>query len=183
MTGKLSSFYAPNIVDTFALSKDGGYDMSQFMIHLQLEDYLVQWLHHEYGDPIVFPRNSAENDVIELGITTLPKDTAPNLPSDGNVAIQLPTFKYKDTRNKNFLPKKGRNALKRCIRARFQICLWQDLHKFGNIGEQKQDLIYVWMEAHGIEATETNFNTISKIYQRKRESYRKQVYRNKNRKK
>ena len=50
--------------------------------------------------------------------------------------------------------------------------LWKDLYKFGYIGKKKQDLIWAWMETHGIEATDTNFNTIAKIYLRKRNVYR-----------
>ena len=154
--------------------------MSEFMIHLKLEPYLAQWLVHEHGNPVA---NSAENDVIELALTTLPKGTMPNLPEEDTVAIEIPTFKYKDVRDNNYLPKKGQNALKACIRARFILQLWKELQKFGYIGEQKQDLIYAWMQAHGIEADETNFNTIVKIYMRKRNAYRLQIYRRKNRKK
>ena len=64
--------------------------------------------------------------------------------------------------------------MQKSIRQRFVMALWQDLHKFGNIGKQRQELIYAWMEAHEIELTESNWNTIAKIYQRRQDVYRKQ---------
>ena len=152
------------------------------MIYLKLEPYIAQWLVHEHGNPVEFPRNSAENDVIELALTTLPDGTAPNLPSEGTVAIKIPTFKYKDVRDNNYLPQKGQNSLRACIRARFSLQLWKELQKFGYIGEQKQDLIYAWMQAHGIEPDETNFNTIAKIYMRKRNAYIQRFCRKKRKK-
>ena len=89
----------------------------------------------------------------------------------------MPFFKSKDVRGKKYLPLAARNTLKRCIRNRFVIQLWSDLFRFGYIGKQKQDLIWAWMDAHGIEATETNWNTIAKIYDRKRRAYNMRIYR------
>ncbi len=74
----------------------------------------------------------------------------------------------------NYLSARSRRALAQCIRTRFVVALWKDLYKFGYIGKRKQDLIWAWMETHGIEATETNWNTIAKIYLRKRNVYREQ---------
>ena len=153
-------------------------NMSDIVIYLKLDPYLAQWLTHEHGgNPVVFPKNSAENDILELGLTLKPYFAAPNEPGIDKVPISVPFFKSKDVRSYNYLPPKGRRALARCIRTRFVISMWNDLFKFGNIGKRKQDIIWTWMEAHGIEATDTNWNTIAKIYMRKRSVYRKQQWR------
>lgn len=153
-------------------------NMSDIVIYLKLDPYLAQWLTHEHGgNPVVFPKNSAENDILELGLTLKPYLAAPNEPGIDKVPISVPYFKSKDVRSYNYLPPKGRRALARCIRTRFVISMWNDLFKFGNIGKRKQDIIWTWMEAHGIEATDTNWNTIAKIYMRKRSVYRKQQWR------
>ena len=149
--------------------------MSDIVIYVKLDPYLAQWLRHEHGgNPVKFPKNSTEYDIIELGLIPKPYLAATVGPGDNRVAIALPFFKNKDVRYHNFLPRKAQNALAQCIRTRFVVALWKDLYKFGYIGKRKQDLIWAWMEAHGIEATDTNWNTIAKIYLRKRNVYREQ---------
>ncbi|MBR5085431.1 MAG: hypothetical protein IKX31_00320 [Muribaculaceae bacterium] len=153
--------------------------MSEFVIYLRLDPYLAQWLIHEHGgNPVEFPKNSTENDVLELGLTPKPILATDIGPGENHVPIVLPFFKKKDVRKNNYLPGKARRALVQCIRSRFVIALWNDLYKFGNIGKQKQDLIWAWMESHGIETNDTNWNTIAKIYLRKRDVYRRQQLRN-----
>ncbi len=142
------------------------------IIYLRLDSYLAQWTVHEYGEIVEFPRNSTENDVIEMALMRKPILSFVPGPGEGRVAIKVPYFKGKDIRRFNYLPVAARKSLARCIRSRFVIALWNDLYKFGHIGRQKQDLIWTWMESHGIETSETNFNTIFKIYKRKRDVYR-----------
>ena len=152
--------------------------LSGIIIYLQMEPYLAQWLKHTHGsDPVVFPKNSTENDILEVNLTRTPPFAIPNVPGDDTIPIAVPYFKYKEVRGKHYLPKTARNELRRCIRSRFVIELWTDLFRFGYIGKQKQDLIWAWMEAHGIEATDTNWNTIAKIYDRKRKAYNLRMWR------
>ena len=152
--------------------------MSGIFIYIKLEPWLAQWVMNEQGgNPIHFSRKSTEHNILETFLIHLPYGTTPNLPGENTVPIELPHFKHKDVRVYNYLPRKAQNALKRCIRNRFVIDLWQDLHQFGYIGKRKQDLIYAWMAAHGISATETNFFALQKIYQRKRQAYLQQKYR------
>ena len=150
-------------------------EMSEEIVYVKLDSYLAQWLVHEHGGtPVVFPKNSYENDVLEVSLSTKPKDAVDDEPGEGKVPIAVPYFKNKNVRFNNYLPKSGQIAMQKSIRQRFVMALWQDLHKFGNIGKQRQELIYAWMEAHEIELTESNWNTIAKIYQRRQDVYRKQ---------
>lgn len=149
--------------------------MSDIVIYLRLDTYLAQWLTHEHGGhPVVFPKNSVEHNILETFLTTRPPFGAQVGPGENRVAIQLPYLKNKNVRYSNFLPHSARRSLANSIRNRFIIALWNDLYRFGNIGRRKQDLIWAWMEAHGIDATETNWNTIAKIYKRKRDAYQRQ---------
>ena len=149
-------------------------EMSDVIVYVRLDAYLAQWLVHEHGTPVVFPKNSYENDVLEVSLSTKPKNAVDEEPGEGMIPISVPYFKSKNVRFNNYLPKSGQIALQKSIRQRFVIELWRDLHKFGNIGKQRQELIYAWMEAHEIELTESNWNTIAKIYQRRQDVYRKQ---------
>lgn len=149
-------------------------DYSNFMTYLKLEPYIAQWVAHEHGFPIKFPRGSIENDIIELGLKIREDDEPLDLPGEGKYPVVIPFFKYKDVMKFNYLSNSSKDQLIHCLKVRFTIALWNDLFKFGHIGKQKQDLIYAWMDAHGIDDTETNWNVVSKIYARKRKAYQRQ---------
>ena len=40
--------------------------MSKFVVYVQVEPYLKQWLTHSFGDPVEFPSCSNENAVLRL---------------------------------------------------------------------------------------------------------------------
>ena len=152
--------------------------MSEVLIHLKLDNYLAQWLINESGGvPVVFKKHSVENDILCCNLKERPLFGRKDKPGEGKLPIALPYFKDRDPRKYCFLSKPARLALAECIRSRFVMELWKDLHRFGNIGKRKQDLIWAWMDTHGIEMTETNWNTIAKIYKRKRDIYRKKKQR------
>lgn len=147
--------------------------MSAYCIYVELEPYLAQWFIHEQGGvtPVNLVRGSVESKIMFTFLTKPPKDYYSEEHSDWAVAINIPTFKQFDVRTYNHLPKHAIVALRKCISNRFVLALWNDLHDFGHIGKEQQELIYAWMENHGIEMNETNWNTIAKIYQRKRRVY------------
>lgn len=158
--------------------------MSQYTVNLELPSYLAQWLLFENGgeQPIVMPKLSIENKILELSLIKLPHNAKPDLKTETSVAIAIPCFRHKPPSTYNYLPNNGRDELKKAIRSRFIVQLFTDLHKFGFIGKRKDQLFYAWMEAHGIELTETNWCAIAKIYQRlhrnylERERYKKKVH-------
>ena len=139
--------------------------MSQFTINIKLEPYLAQWFINENGGghPVTLKKGSAESDMLELFLAKQP-EAIPKRPDVEDTLIYIPTFKHKDVRTYNYLPPRAAIALKQTIRTWFVIELWQDLHRFENIGKRNDEIFYAWMEAHGIECTETNWCAISKIY-------------------
>ena len=143
-------------------------------IYLSLDSYLAQWFIHDQGgdNPVRLRRGSIESAFLEQALTKPPADYVPELQRPGDVSIVLPQFKHIDTRTRFYLPPRGRDALIAIIRQRFDVEMWRELHKWSNFFLRRQDhLIYSFMEAHGIEMTETNFNAIAKRYQRKRDYY------------
>ena len=137
-----------------------------------VEPYLKQWFVHEQGGdyPVNLMRGSVESDMLRLFLENKNADSSPVI-DDRTLAINIPSYKKKDPRTYNFLPPMAKVALHKCIKNRFDVQMWQDLHHFSNLGIQIDDLIYAWMEKHGIELTETNWNAIAKRYQRKRKAY------------
>lgn len=142
-------------------------------INIELEPYLRQWYIHENGGtvPVVPDKYSVEHRIFDAFLTTLPPNALPDVATPDTVAIRIPEMKARPTRVYNYLPLSARRELKNCIRNRFIIELWNDLHHFGHIGKRRDDLIFAWMECHGIDRTETNWNAIAKIYQRQRSNY------------
>ena len=148
--------------------------MSQICIYIELDPYLRQWFVHDFGgnEPVELRRDSVESKILETYLAKQPPDCIPQTRgSEGQVAIYIPTFRYRPAEYYNYLPKQAMSALVNSIRNRFDVDLWNDLHTFGRIGRRQDELIYAWMEMHGIELTEANWNAIAKRYQRQRKRY------------
>lgn len=148
----------------------------KYTVFLTLEPYLAQWLCHHHGGvyPIRLKRGSAEAEILQLFLTPQPKDPdyKPQVkPKPGQVEIILPFFKHKDIRTYNFLSERGEICLHACIRNRFKVQLWKDLHTVGNVVKRNNIAISEWMKENGIEDDDTNWNTIAKILQRNRAVY------------
>ena len=147
-----------------------------YSVFITLEPYLAQWLIHECGGetPIRMKRGSAEADILELWLSKPPKDPewSPQLtPLPGQVEVILPYFNNKNIRYNYYLSPRGEVCLHACIKNRFRVQLWKDLYTIGNVTKRNDIAISEWMEAHGIEVNDTNWNTIAKILQRKRAIY------------
>ncbi len=146
--------------------------MSNFSIYLEVEPYLAQWFVNEQGGnvPVQLLRGSLESKILELYLMKRPDGVLPES-GEGKLAIAIPDFRHKNPKWYNHLPKFATMALKNVIRNRFDVQLYSDLHHFGNITKRQDELIYAWMEHHGIEINDTNWNAIAKRYQRQREIY------------
>ncbi len=146
-------------------------------LYLELDDYLAQWFINDQGgdEPVRLRRGSAEWCLLEQFLQLPPAGFVPErgVPQRGGVQITLPAFRSKDTRYHFWLPERATEALKSCIRNRFDIQMWGELHRFQNLFRRQDELIYAFMEKHGIALTEKNWNAIAKRYQRKREIYRR----------
>lgn len=123
--------------------------------------------------PVELPRGSVEADILKLFLAKQPEEQPIAFGDDANLVIAIPTFKHKDPRTYNYLPPKAVNCLHKCLRSRFDVQLWDDLHQVHPKAKMLKELIEAWMESHGIEFDETNWCAISKRYQRKRELYLK----------
>ena len=144
-----------------------------YYIYLDLDPYLAQWFVHDSGGtlPVGLRKLSTERRILEVFLQKLPPGAKPDLKDDSKIEIVIPVSRTKPPKCYNYLPRRAKEELKRCIRSRFVIQLWNDLHYHGYIGRRRDNLIYAWMDALGIELTETNWNTIAKIYIRKYKNY------------
>lgn len=147
--------------------------MSQITLNIPLDPYLAQWFIHDHGGelPVQLRRGSVESKVLQVYLAKRPPDCLPDKGGSGLVPIAIPYFRVKPPEVYNYLPKHAMFALLGSIRNRFDVALWNDLHHFGKITRRQDELIFAWMEKHGIEMTEANWNAIAKRYQRQRNLY------------
>lgn len=150
-------------------------DMNKYILYFRFEPYLAQWFIHEMGgsSPVELPRGSVEADILRLFLAKRPDDVPVDTGKDANLAIVIPAFKEKEAETYNYLDTSAVHCLHKCIRSRFDVQLWQDLHKVHPRSNMLKDLIEAWMVTHGIEFNDTNWCAVTKRYQRKRDIYRR----------
>ena len=162
----------------------------QICLYMTLPTYLAQWYAHECREiefrdkdvvpladskqlePVTIPRGSQESRILQCFLRKRPEDATD--PENPNIALVIPYHQSKDPFYYNYLGKYGREKLTDAIRTRFHLQLWEELHTFKNALSRQDNAIFAYMEAHGIECNETNWNAIAKIYQRLRNVYYKQ---------
>lgn len=168
----------------------------RILLYLSLPPYLAQWYANECRmielkdrdkvphtvykpfEPVFIPRNSQECRVLQCFLQKQPEIVAKEQ-EDANIAIVIPYFRDKNPMYYNYLGQRGRQQLADTIRNRFCLDLWEGLHTFRNALSRQDNAIYAYMESHGIECSETNWNALAKIYQRQRSVYYKEKSRKK----
>jgi len=165
--------------------------MNEFLIYLALPPYLAQWYAHEcmqvhnrdketcprdvykFPTPVVPVRGSQESDVICMHLAKQPAAVPAKVPEDATIAIVIPSFSGKPVEYYNYMPDSGLEHLADVIRTRFKVQLFDDIHEARRKtpGTRIDLLVNAWMDDHCIENDDTNYNSILKIYQRRRNVY------------
>ncbi|MDE7159389.1 MAG: hypothetical protein K2O24_00890 [Muribaculaceae bacterium] len=141
-------------------------------IYIDVDNYLRDWLINSYGasDAIAFHKGSAEAATLRAFLRRRTLADAPDLPGPASIAVRLPQSKDRDPATWNVLSGKGRELLLKTIKARFDAELFADV--FPCLGANTADaLISAWMEAHGIEINDTNFQTVLKRFNRRKSRF------------
>lgn len=172
--GHKPSFLKKRKMRNFANEK---HNRNRMCIYLPLEEYLAEWFRHETGsgDVVQLIRGSQESEIVKQFISIRPE----NVPVENGiepvpegkvlVPIIIPEQRLKPAISYNYLMPAAKEALADCIRSRFKIQLFHDLHRVQCIGKRQDNLIYAWLEQHGMNID--RWDTVAKIYQRMRKSY------------
>ena len=117
--------------------------MNKYILYFRFEPYLAQWFIHEMGgtSPVELPRGSVEADILRLFLAKRPDDVPVDTGKDANLAIVIPAFKEKEAETYNYLDTSAVHCLHKCIRSRFDVQLWQDLHKVHPRSNMLKDLV------------------------------------------
>lgn len=145
--------------------------MSQFSVYINPPEYLGQWLCHDFWDDeserVVFPRGSAPRAVLCSLLRKAPRDFRPG-DTSGQIPVEVPTFKGINPATFNYLSPTGQTALISACKKLFQSTLSNELHELFSHDVQITDIIYEFMDRHGIDRTERNWETIRQMYSRMR---------------
>lgn len=145
--------------------------MSQFSVYINPPDYLAQWLRNEYWDEesgrIVFPRGSAPRAILQSLLRRAPRDFHQS-DCSGMLPVEVPTFKGINPATFNYLSPAGQTALISTCKKLFRTALVDELYILFDHDVQITDVIYDFMDKHGIEPTERNWETIRQMYSRMR---------------
>ena len=109
--------------------------MSKFVVYVQVEPYLKQWLTHSFGDPVEFPSSSNENAVLRRFLSKRPINNLPEQPGE--------TY--------NFLNGHAKQALTESINDLFRINMWSDLGDLNDMSCKKMSAFRSWCEQQGID--------------------------------
>ena len=148
--------------------------MGEFCIYLPLPPYLSQWLVNEHGGevPVRLRRGSVESKILSLYLTRRPEGVPVQAGGDGLTPVVIPSFRSRPPQTYNYLPPRAGECLLNAIRDRFDLQLWEDMHDFFRVDMDIKDLLYAWLEAHGMEQDERNWLALEKRFRRLRDVYK-----------
>lgn len=145
--------------------------MSQYSLYIKAPEYLDQWLRHDFWDEesrrVVFPRGSAPRAVLQSLLRKPPRGYL-ETPDAALLPVEVPSFKGINAATFNYLSDSGRAALLSACKKLFQATLFNELHELFYHDVQITDILYDFMDRHGIDQTEKNWETIRQMYSRLR---------------
>lgn len=145
--------------------------MSKFTVYLKVPDYLHQWCVNEFWNPesrrVEFPRGSAPRAILH-SLLSRARNIDLHADNSGLLPIEVPTFKGINPKCYNHLSDVGKKALVSCLKKYFAAMMWQELHPLLSHDIQITDVIYAFLDRHGIEPTPQNWETVRQMYYRMR---------------
>lgn len=146
----------------------------EFCIYLPLDTYLAEWFVFEHGGnvPVRLIRGSVESKILKAWLIKKPEGVSVQTGGESMMPVAIPSFRSHPPGTYNYLPRRAKEALLSMIRCRFDLQLWEDLHTFEATGRELKDLIYAWLEAHGMEQSEKNWFAVDQRYRRLRNKYK-----------
>lgn len=143
----------------------------EYYIYLNVEPYLAQWLTHALGNPVELPRESPESKLIKRFLSKKPAEQTPDTGTNSNLRVVIPWSKEKDPRTYNHLSPQAKKLLVQSFETIFLNNLWTSLGSLENINCTLTNVIYAYLEQHGI--SEEHWETIRQKYYRIRNLYKK----------
>ena len=147
--------------------------MSEYQVYIKMPSYLRQWFIHRHGgsEPVKLIKGSIESKLLKIALVKQPENVVIRTKMPDEVAVCIPYSKARDARTDNVITGTGKRALIANGKSSFDVDCWNFLHDFRAITMQQKDLIYLYMEQHGIIEDGSCWDSIAKNYQRLRKNY------------
>lgn len=149
--------------------------MSQYTIYIESPSYIDGWLRNDFWNPesgrVEFPRGSAPRAILQSLLRKPPVGYIEK-PAPGLLPVEVPSFKGINPASFNYLSESGRRALVNTCKKLFRARLFEELGPLMEHDIMITDVIYDFMDRHGIEGTEKNWETIRQMYFRMRKKNR-----------
>lgn len=146
--------------------------MSNYIIYLKVPSYLDQWLRHDYWNPLTerveFERGSNIHSILSTFLRKQPRGHDQGDVSD-LLPVEVPTFKGMNPAQHNYLGRDGHKAVVSAIKRNFKTLIDKELSVFYKQDISITDIIYAFMEVHGIDKIERNWEAIRQMYYRERD--------------
>lgn len=157
-------------------------------ISLYAEPYLAAWMIKHFGNPVELIKDSPESQLLKRLLDKQPETISLE---NGNIQINIPSFKEKDPRVYSYLCEAGKAALIESFEGIFMNNLWTEIGDLKNMNCQLTSVIRAWCEKHGIilptdqitdikelrlteEQNARNFEVVRQKYYRLRKRYYRQ---------
>lgn len=139
----------------------------QVVFYINPPEYLAQWFIDATGgvSPVKLPKGSPYSAFLRIYIRHKKERESFGIPPQGALPIIVPAFPGKDPLYHNFLPERAKKVFCEMIRDAFDQQIFRDMSFIATLGKNKSDLIFLWMEEHGIEPSEKNFCAVAKRLQ------------------
>lgn len=164
--------------------------MPEITLKIPCEAYLAQWYINDSGGatPVKLRKNSPEQHLLRCLLVS--KNSAAVMPQpdqrscgmDGQASspggcgeepedpevleIIIPYFKGMSPEIYNHISPRAERIFTDTLRKRFDLRIFEDLAPVINAVDRRDELIWAWMEANGIEETETNWAAVEKRLRR-----------------
>lgn len=146
--------------------------MSEFLITIQVEPYLADWIHCHFGNPVKLIKESPEQVLLKRFLDKAPLDYNP-IGEEGNVRIEIPSFKEKDARcGYHYLSPRAKGLLAESFETLFLLNMWSELGNLDNVNCELTSVIYAWLEKHKMD--DRHWETVRQKYYRLRKKYRQE---------
>lgn len=145
--------------------------MSKFTVYISPPTYLEQWLRHEFWDVetsrVKLPRGSSAYEVLKASLQKTPTGYVSS-EEEGSLPVSVPSIKGIDMAKFCFVSESGKVAVVSACKNLFRVNFINELKSLFVLDVPITDVVYNYMDRHGIERTEQNWEAIRQMFYRQR---------------
>ncbi|MGM9693809.1 MAG: hypothetical protein ACI3YC_02225 [Alloprevotella sp.] len=124
--------------------------MTGICVYIKLEKYLKEWLEFHFGNPVCFPKQSYENELLHSLLQRQPSNFKIEKKTSELCAIKISDSRHRKPEHYNYLGVRGKQTIVSAIDTIFKISLWSDCLKMIHSKKGLNKSIENWCRENGI---------------------------------